>query len=335
MSEAPYQIYGALGSPYSLKMRAILRYRRLPHVWVTENTARQEALSKVKAPVIPVIKFPDGTYHNDSTPMAYDLEGRHDGRSIIPEDESDAFLARLIEDLAAEWGTKMMFLYRWHLERDQKQMSEWLVFDNLIGTGIDNILGTARHIRERQVGRMALVGCTEENAPLIEKTAGLVQEFFEEHVTGDGAFLFGSRPSIADFAWYGQLSQLAVDPTPQHIMREHFPFTYRWLSLIDDASGVEGEWRDATQDWPMAVKHLLVVAGDVYFPFLKANADAVEAGAETFNFSAYGLPYEQGTFKYQVKCLNELRTAYAALSDGAKKRLNPLLDDTKCLVNLE
>ncbi|MEI6417549.1 MAG: hypothetical protein WCO82_00630 [Sphingomonadales bacterium] len=44
-----------------------------------------------------------------------------------------------------------------------------------------------------------------------------------------------------------------------------------------------------------------------------------------------GLPYTQGVFKYQVKCLAELRARYAALPEQAKAGLEPLLRDTGCL----
>src|SRR5215469_14338570 len=63
---AMYEVYGALGSPYSLKMRAVMRYRRLPHVWAQVGLNPQ-VRAKVKVPVIPVIRFGEDDWRNDST----------------------------------------------------------------------------------------------------------------------------------------------------------------------------------------------------------------------------------------------------------------------------
>ena len=328
-----YTIYGGLGSPYSMKMRAVLRYRRLPYVWHQMQTGDDAVFKNVKAPVIPVIRFPDGSWHNDSTPMIFALEKLHKERSIVPDDESQAFLAFLLEDFADEWGTKAMFHYRWFRARDQKQMSEWLAFDRLGARGRETILKHAASFRERQMGRMALVGCTPENAPIIEEAAHDILKLLEAHVTEE-AYLFGTRPSLADFGWMGQLSQLATDPTPQELMRAEFPFTYRWLANLDDASGVEGEWRAPNSPLPAAVVGLLRLAGEVYFPFLRANADAVASGRETFSLTLRGRPYSQGAFKYQARCLAALRAAYARLSPTARAAVDPVLDATGCLATL-
>ncbi|NQX94432.1 MAG: glutathione S-transferase N-terminal domain-containing protein, partial [Erythrobacter sp.] len=221
-----YTLYGALASPYSQKMRAILRYRRITHVWA-HGAIAQAMTAKVKAPVIPVLEYPDGTFANDTTPLIYDLEKRHSDRSIVPDDEGHAFLAHLIEDFADEWMTKAMFGYRWLEEVDQKQMSEWLAFDAFKGGG-EQAVAHAATFRERQVGRMGIVGCTRQNFPLIEASTKRVLAALEAQVTTHHWF-FGSRPSMAEFSVFGQLSQLGVDPTAQAMMRAEFPYTYRWL----------------------------------------------------------------------------------------------------------
>jgi glutathione S-transferase len=262
--------------------------------------------------------------------MIFELERRHKGRSIVPTDPAQAFLAYLLEDFADEWGTKAMFHYRWFRECDQKQRSEWLAFDRLKGRGHDTILKAAATFRDRQVGRMHIVGCTWQNAPVIEDSARQILSLFEAFVTEE-LFLFGSRPSLADFGWLGQLSQLAVDPTPQDMMRADFPFTYRWLANLDDASGLEGEWRDPDAPLSSAVTGLLKLAGTIYFPFLLANADAVARGAETFSVKLLGHTYTQGAFKYQAKCLAELRNAFARLDAEAKKNVTPVLREAGCL----
>jgi glutathione S-transferase len=317
-----YTIYGGLGSPYSMKMRAVLRYRRLPHIWRQMQAGDEGVFQHVKAPVIPVIRYPDGSWHNDSTPMIFELERLHGERSIVPENATHAFLAYLLEDFADEWGTKAMFHYRWYRERDQTQMSQWLAFDRLGGRGRETVLSAAKMFRDRQVGRMALVGCTPQNAPAIEDSTRLILAAFEAMVT-EQTYLFGTRPSLADFGWFGQISQLAVDPTPQDMMRAEFPFTFRWIAELDDASGVDGAWGEPAP----AVRELLKLAGQIYFPFLLANARAVAKGEETFTVELLGHPYTQGAFKYQAKCLAELRAAYAKLGGAA----DAVLADTGCL----
>jgi hypothetical protein len=167
---------------------------------------------------------------------------------------------------------------------------------------------------------MALVGCTQANAPLVETSADRIMALLEAHITEE-RYLFGSRPSLADFSWLGQLSQLASDPTPAEHLREKFPFLFRWLMQLDDASGVEGQWRAADAPLPLALTGLLKIAGEVYFPFLEANAAAIAAGASTFRFEAWGMHYEQGVFKYQVKCLADLRAAWRALAAPTRAQL--------------
>lgn len=326
-----YKLYGANPSPYSQKMRALMRYRRLPFVWENGGTARDVAIAAQLPPVIPVLRFPDGRTMNDSTPLAYELERAHPGqRSVIPDDPALAFLSDLLEDFGDEWVTKIMFHYRWFYAADRAFAQAWVVGERMIGAPADKRRAAMIAFNDRQVGRMAMVGCTEQNRPIIEASYAKILEILEHHVL-TLPFLFGSRPSLADFGLFGQLVILATDPTPANEMRQRAPNVLLWLLRLDDASGVEGAWIDPQQPLPDAVVALLRHAAEVYLPFLAANADAFGHGDAEVSLQLMGQRYTQAPFRYQVKCYDGLRKKFAALAPEARRRIEPVLEETGCL----
>jgi len=326
-----YTLIGSNGSPYSLKMRALMRYRRLPFDWVLRTTRNRSEFETVKPALVPVLKLPeDGSLHIDSTPLIYRLEDRHpDTRSVIPDNKAHAFLSHLIEDMADEWCTKMMFHYRWTYDADIKYASYWIADDSFPDEVREKRDEMAKSFAERQIGRMPLVGCTPENAPVIETGYQRILSLLETHV-GQYDFLFGTRPSIGDFGLYGQLRVLATDPTPLSIIRAVAQRTESWLRQMDDASGIEGDWA-ATDALPAATQGLLDFAGYVYLPFLAANAQAISKGLDSFNLTLLDHPYSQGVFPYQVKCLQDLKRRYNELSEENKNTVDNHLGGTGAL----
>ena len=326
---APYRLVGSNGSPYSLKLRAILRYRRLPFVWELRTERNRAEFAGLRPPLIPILQYPeDGSFHVDTTPIAEDLEKRHPGRrSILPDDPAHAFLGYLIEDMADEWLTKAMFHYRWACDADVRYAGRWIADDFFPDRTGEAREAAARDFAKRQIERMPLVGCTPENAPVIEESYRRVLAALEPQV-GAYRFLFGSRPSLADFGLFGQLRTLATDPTPLAIMRAEAQRTESWVRQLDDASGVEGEWIGAGDDpLPEAVRALLRLCGEAYLPFLAANAGAAAEGKAEFEAELMGRPFRQGVFRYQVKCLAELRRRLGGLEGEARRRVRSALEE--------
>ena len=90
-----YRIVGGLGSPYSMKMRAVFRYRRLQHVFEMRNGKVSEEVAHVRPSIVPMVRGADDRdWMVDSTPIIYELESRHSSdRSILPDSAGDRFLA--------------------------------------------------------------------------------------------------------------------------------------------------------------------------------------------------------------------------------------------------
>ncbi len=219
MPEGRYRLIGSTASPYAIKLRALLRYRRIPFDWVIMTKALRAATAHLRPMLIPVLQYPDGSYRGETTALAYDLEARHKARSVIPKDRAVAFVCDLLEDLADEWAVKPLFLFRWWDPEDQAYVSRWGAEEWSTSEAESGSAEEIEEFRQRQISRMVILGATAENKPLLEESYRRMLAAFEPHV-GMTSYLFGSRPSLADFAWFGQLSEMATDPTPMRIMRE-------------------------------------------------------------------------------------------------------------------
>ncbi len=329
-----YRLIGSNPSPYSVKMRALMRYRRLPFFWEWRSPKNMEETKDVRPQVIPILQYPDGSFRNDSTFVALDLEQRHSERSVLPEDAGLRFLTLLIEDMADEWGTKCMFHYRWFYAADQDFCSKWIAGETGMGLPYDKVLERAEMFAERQIGRMALVGCTPENRPVIEESYLRVLRLMEEGLK-ETPFIFGARPTLADFGWFGQLFQLYMDPTPSTQMRLTGPKVYMWVPRLDDCSGVDAAAPLVSADAlsPM-VMGFLRLAGELYLPFLAANAGALQSGAEEVSLEIWGQRYRQAAFRYQGKCYDWLKSEFARLDGTARAAIEPALQQTGCLAYL-
>jgi glutathione S-transferase len=332
----PVALSGAPGSPYTRKMLAVLRYRRIPYRYLIVSNPALADLPRAKVPLLPTFYLPgaDGALEavTDSTPLIRRFEREHGDRSLIPGDAALAFLDALIEDYADEWLTKAMFHYRWAYAADIAKASAILPCWRGLSVPDSDLAERGRAVAERQIGRLRYVGSNALTGPIIEASYRRFLEAFEAHLRVM-PYLMGRRPGASDFATYGQLTQLAeFDPTPAALTLSIAPRVTAWVGMMEDQSGVEpnaADWIDAANP-PPTLKALLREVGRVYTPVMLANARAVAAGAAEVAAEVDGQAWSQQPFPYQAKCLKTLREAHAALDPDARKVVDAALDGTGC-----
>ena len=335
-SQDPIRLVGGTGSPYTQKMVALLRYRRIPYA-VTWGQPDQlcDALGveKPKPIFMPTFLFEESgeiVARCDSTPIIRRLEEMYPGRSVLPEDPALAFIDYLIEDFADEWCTKYMFHYRWHPQEDADNAG------TLLPLGMDVSMPENAHqqfkeyVADRQIGRLYVVGSNDTTAPVIDASYRRFLAAMENHLANQ-KFMLGNRPAAGDFGLHGQLTQLVgFDPTPRAIAHEVSPRTVAWVDHMVDQSGCEpsdNDWVSLEQQ-PESLRGLMQEIGRVYAPAQLANAIAVQAGEKNWECEIDGATWTQQTFPYQAKCLHWTIERYQALSDDDRARVDGLLHGT-------
>ncbi|MGH7815229.1 MAG: glutathione S-transferase N-terminal domain-containing protein [Candidatus Binataceae bacterium] len=332
------KLVGGLGSPYSRKMRSVMRFRRIPFRWILRGSVDDVNIPAVAVQLIPVLVFPGDAGAPDaamidSTFQIKRLESMFLERSIIPPDSALAFLHELIEDYADEWLTKAMFHYRWSYAADIHKAAPVLVTDRETTMAPEALAKVAKMFGDRQIGRLRVVGSNATTRPVIEAGYRRLLGLLDAHLAAGNRYLMGARPGAGDFGLFGQLSQLALfDPTSAAIAANEAPRVVSWVSNLDDASSLEVDARGwiGRDRIGATLRAFFIEIGRGYAPFLLANDRALTAKAVEVRCEIDGRPWVQKPFPYQGKCLRWLREGHAALSPEDRAFVDSTLGGTGC-----
>ncbi|MEH6409997.1 MAG: glutathione S-transferase family protein [Hyphomonas sp.] len=327
-----YRLFGADTSPYSLKVRAFLRYKGLAFDWISRSRANEADFqaNAQQVATVPLLISPSRPASQDSTAMLAALEADHPEPSAVPDDPACAVLALMLEDYGDEWLNKCMFQQRWGQSPD-REAAALRVLTQLY----DGKLPRARkapqtQIAERMAARLPLVGAEAENWETLENSwrrfAGLLNDHLKDHL-----FLFGGRPTVADFAIAAQFQQMLLDPTPARWLEDRAPFLVAWCEHMEDPhAGGPFEYLATLGKTlaPLFAEELSLT----YLPWASANAASASRNKKRFSATLGDGIFEQSTQRYAARSFQSVRAAVAKSADntplqdfleatGAKKHL--------------
>lgn len=240
MQNTPYQLYGAEISYYTGKVRAYLRWKNIPFEEIAPDAEvyQKLILPRVGFPVIPVVIAPDDSCLQDSTDIIDELERRHGGPSIYPDTPCQRLASLLLETYGDEWLVIPAMHYRWHHNR------EWAIeaFGALNAPTASADL--QREIGARRAGPFAhaavLLGAEPHMHGAIEASYDSLLGELSRHFACH-PFLFGDRPSIADFGLVGPLyAHQYRDPKSGEHMRKKAPLVAQWVERMQNPLPLSG-----------------------------------------------------------------------------------------------
>jgi len=309
-------------SYFSGKLEAYLRYKGIPYARVEVGWRRltTEILRATGAAEVPALRFGDGSWMTDSTPMIEWLERHAPPPAIVPDDPFQAFFVRLLEDYADEWLWRPALHYRWSFAADRRLLGERIareVLYDVPGPVWLKAIGVRRRQRRRYVVGDGVTPATRAHVERVYlDTLARLDAILAVH-----PFLLGGRPCLADFGFFASMFRhFALDPTPSRLMRERAPRVWAWVARLWAARA------DTTAGpfvppgaLPAAWNALLDDAGEAYLPYLAENAAAWAAGRGRFDFPVQGVVYRGlRPHRYRVWCRERLQHAFDALPPDAQ-----------------
>jgi glutathione S-transferase len=272
----PYRVYGMTQSYFTRKLTGYLDYKGIPWLLCRTGAMHPEAAAAGWPGGIPAAQTPQGEFMWDTTAMIHHLERRFPELPVLPADPVQAFLGYVIEDFSDEWLYRPAVGTRWHFAENTSHAGWDLAREITVQVAVS--CDQARELAFAHVrSSCPPLGVTEESIQ------SWVDEVLKPWLRVLGAhlarrrFLFGERPSLADFAVFGgNVAHFINDPVCRRWVESEGPAIVPHTHRLLEPHGQDfGGWSDP-DDIPDTLIHLLSDIGRLYLPWVsRATADGV------------------------------------------------------------
>jgi glutathione S-transferase len=189
-------------SPFCMKVRAILDYKRLTYESVNPLRARG-MLSQRGTGKVPAVEI-DGEFITDSTDIAHALDERFPDPPLLPVDSRQRGLVHAIEEWADESLYFIGLYYRWFEAEGRKPIA------GVFGSTFKGKLAYRFYLR-RILNQLRSQGTSRKSPAHVRRDLERNLEAVERLLT-PGPYTFGDKPYLSDFALWGQLNYLNRTP---------------------------------------------------------------------------------------------------------------------------
>ena len=333
-----YVLIGAEASQFSGKARSYLRWKGVDF---TEKTATPEVYRDLVEPrigfaVIPVLLTPDGLAVQDTADIIDHVEKAEAGPSVFPAGAVQKLASLLLELYADEWLIIPAMHYRWSYNEP------WI-----IGEFGRNAAPNASPEEQARMGQV-LAAPVKEAIPKVgvsEETISGIEAHYEGFLADYSAhlrkmpFVFGDRPSLADFALFGPLyGPLYRDPASGERMRRLAPVVADWvermLKVKADSRSLAGGDEVPTTLYPILKRQMneqLPVLQDSVrvlgeWVMAQPKGARIKRSLGRHEFTIGGRVGERNILSFSLYRLQRVLDQYAAMSDTDRQRADRFLE---------
>ncbi len=254
-----YRLFSWEHSYFSGKVRAYLRFKQrhgalgrgFEDILATPELLAGLLIPRSGSGAVPQLEAPDGTWVQDSSAILDYCEAAHPEAPVVPDAAHaprQCLAAYLIELLADEWMVVPAFWERWYFSEGGRSPShrgfneqQWGAFlaagapgDARRAAGaafFENAFGISdtRVDPKGVYAGLVQLGCDARTERAWQASQHHLLGLLETHF-GRHDYVFGGRPSLADFALLGPLyAHLYRDAVSGFALRTHFPIVCEWV----------------------------------------------------------------------------------------------------------